>query len=150
MITKETIRNFFEPKKIAVAGASRNPKKFCGALVIELTKKGFEILPVNPNADKINDQKCYKSVEDLPTDVSSLLIVTPKENTDEVLRQAITKGIKNIWVQQFSETKDTIKIAEEYDKEIIYKKCVYMFAEPTVGIHKFHRTIAKLFGRLPK
>jgi hypothetical protein len=49
-----------------------------------------------------------------------------------------------------SETNQTIKIAEEYQKEIIHKKCIYMFAEPVAGIHRFHRTILKLFGMLPK
>ncbi len=81
--------------------------------------------------------------------MKSLLIVTPKNQTDNVLRQAIHKGIKYIWVQQMSETRETVSLAQEYDREIIHKKCIFMFAEPVVGVHKIHRFLAGLFGRLP-
>jgi len=145
---KELINNFFESKKFAMAGVSRNDKKFGNAIFKELIKKDFEIIPVNPNAQEIDGIKCYASVEQLPDEINSLLIATPKKETDNVLRQAINKGIKNIWVQQMSETTETLKIAEEYQKEIIYNKCIYMFAEPVGGFHKFHRTIIKIFGKL--
>jgi len=149
-ITKRHIENFFEAKKLAIAGVSRDPQKFGYLIFNELTNKGYEVLPINPNAKEINGVACFKSVSGLPADVSSLLIVTHKHQTDSVLREAIGKGIKNIWVQQMSETEETIKIAEEYQIEIIYKKCIYMFAEPVVGFHKFHRTILKIFGQIPR
>ncbi|MBN2212933.1 MAG: CoA-binding protein [Bacteroidales bacterium] len=148
--TKKNIENFFEPRKLAVAGASRNPRKFGHGIFKELVKRGYEVIPVNPRADEIDGIKCYHRVSEIPGEVKSLLIVTPREQTDNVLREAINKGISNIWVQQMSETEDTVKIAEEYQVEVIYRKCIYMFAEPVTGIHKFHRTIVKIFGRLPK
>lgn len=149
-VTKTQINNFFEPRKLAIAGVSRNDQKFGNQLFKELRKKDYEVIPVNPNTEEIDGQKCYRSVEDLPADVKSLLITTPKKQTDEVLRCAINKGIPNIWIQQMSETENTIKIAEEYQKEIIFDKCVYMFAEPVSGFHKFHRTIMQIFGKMPK
>jgi len=148
--TRKDIEKFFEPKKLAIAGASRNPKKFGHGIFKELLDKGYEVIPVNPNATEIAGVKCYHTVSEIPGDVKSLLIVTPKENTDGVLREAINKGIRNIWVQQMSETEETIKIAEEFQVDVIHKKCVYMFAEPVSGFHKFHRTIVRIFGGLPK
>ncbi len=150
MVTKRDIEKFLEPKKLAIAGVSRNPKKFGYQVFRDLKAGGYEVYPVNPNADKINGDKCYKSIKDLPADIKSILILTPKKETDNALREAINKGILNIWVQQMSETKDTIKIAEEYQKEIIHRKCIFMFAEPVAGVHNFHRFILKLFGMLPK
>ena len=149
-VTKKAIENFFEPRKMAIAGVSRNPKKFGHVLFKELSEKGIEILPINPKTEEIKGVKCYKSVAELPADIKSILIVTPKEETDAILREAINKGIPNIWVQQMSETEETMKIAEEYQVEIIYKKCAFMFAEPIKSFHKFHRTLVKLFGGMPK
>lgn len=149
-VNKKTIENFFLPRKIAVAGVSRNPKKFGYVIFSELVKKGFELFPVNPNTDEIDGVKCYRQVTELPSEVKSLLIATPKSETDNALRGAINKGIPNIWVQQMSETADTIKIAEEYQVELIHHKCIFMFAEPVGGVHKFHRAMVKLFGGLPK
>ncbi len=150
MVTKKDIEKFLEPKKLAIAGVSRNKRKFGYLVFRDLKASGYEVYPVNPNTDKINGDTCYKSVKDLPADIKSILILTPKKETDNVLREAINKGILNIWVQQMSETRNTLKIAEEYQKEIIHKKCIFMFAEPVRGVHKFHRIILKLFGMLPK
>lgn len=149
-IRKEQISNFFEPKKLAIAGVSRNEKKFGNVIFKELRNKEFDVIPINPNVDEIQGVKCYRTIEDIPTDIDSLLIITPKKQTDTVLKLAIQKGIKNIWVQQMSETENTLKIAEEYNKEIIHHKCVFMFADPVAGVHKFHRAISKILGKLPK
>jgi predicted CoA-binding protein len=149
-VTKQLIDNFFKDKQIAIAGVSRNPKKFGYLVFKELKSKGYKVLPVNPNADVLDDTKCYHQIEKLPSDVESLLILTPKSETDETLRRAINKGIKNIWVQQMSETQKTLKIAGEYEKEIIHHKCIFMFTEPVEGLHKFHRTLVKIFGNIPK
>lgn len=149
-VRRQQIDEFFNGKLIAIAGVSRNPKKFGFTVFKELRDKGYTILPVNPNADSIDGVKCYKDIESLPDKVESMLIITPKEQTDDLLRDGIKKGIKNIWVQQMSDTRDTLKIAEEYDKEIIFGKCVFMFSEPVASIHKFHRSLVKIFGGLPK
>lgn len=150
MVTKKKIDDFLYHKKLAIAGVSRSPKSFSREVCRELKKRGYEVLPVNPNADEIEGEKCYKSVDAIPDAVKSLLILTPKKETDDVLRGAIKKGIENIWVQQMSETADTVKIAREKNVDIISKKCIFMFAEPVSGVHRFHRTLTRIFGGLPK
>lgn len=150
MITRAKIESFLENKKLAIAGVSRNSKKFSHIVYQDLKKRGYDVVAVNPLADNIAGDPSYKSVRDLPEEVKHLLILTPRKETDAVLREAVNKGITSIWVQQMSETEDTVRFAEKYDVELIYKKCIYMFAEPVTGVHRFHRTLAKLFGRLPK
>jgi hypothetical protein len=49
-----------------------------------------------------------------------------------------------------SDTKITVEIAQENNISLITNECIFMFAEPVSGIHKFHRAIKKFFGRLPK
>jgi uncharacterized protein len=149
-VRKQQITDFLESKRLALAGVSRDTKKFGNQVFNDLKKKGYTVLPINPQADTIDGEKCYKSVAELPGDVDSLVIMTPKSTTDSILREAISKGIKNIWVQQTSETSETLKIAEKYQREIISGKCIFMFSEPVTSIHKFHRSMVKLFGGLPK
>ena len=149
-VSKQQIDAFLEDKKIAVAGVSRDIKKFGYVIFRELRFKGYDIIPINPNADEIDGIKCYKSISELPEGIDSLLLATPKKVSDDSLKEAINKGIKNIWVQQHSNTQNTIKLAEEYNKEIISGKCIFMFAEPVNGFHKFHKNLVKIFGALPK
>ena len=133
-----------------MAGVSRNEKKFGNVLFKELIKKQYDVLPINPEAEVIDGVKCFKNIAELPSDVDRLLIVTPKKKTDQVLQEAIRKGIKYIWIQQACETPETAEIAKEHNIEIIFGKCFYMFADPVAGFHKFHRTITKIFGGLPR
>jgi predicted CoA-binding protein len=95
-VSKAQIQNFFDNKSLAIAGVSRNEKKFGNTIFKELLKKDFQVFPINPNTEEIDGHKCFKSVEDLPSNVNSLLITTPKKQTDEVLKMAIQKGIQNI------------------------------------------------------
>ncbi len=150
MVTLNEIQKFLEPRKLAIAGASRNLKKFGGVVFNELQAKGFILYPVNPNAEEIQGVKCYKSVDELPSEVEHLLVLTPKEETDSVIQSAIQKGIKMIWIQQKSETIESVKIIEEAGIPVIHNKCIMMFATPVKGVHGFHRFLTKTFGGYPK
>jgi predicted CoA-binding protein len=150
MTSLNEIQKFLEPHKMAVAGASRDPKKFGGSVFKELKEKGFELFPVNPNADEIQGVQCFKSVADLPDDVTHLYIVTPKSETQEVVDAALKKGIKMIWIQQKSETPEVIKTIEDAGIPLICKKCMFMFVDPVTGPHNIHRFFVKFFGGYPK
>lgn len=150
MTTLNEIRRFLEPQKMAIAGVSRNPKKFGGAIFKELKNKHFELFPVNPEAEEIQGVTCYKSVLDLPADVKHLVIVTPKQQTAGVVKQAIEKGFEMIWIQQKSDTPEAIQLVMKAGIPLIYNKCLMMFADPVKGIHGFHRFLSKTFGGYPK
>ncbi len=150
MVTLNEIQKFLEPRKMAIAGASRNLKKFGGVVFKELRDKGFTLYPINPNAEEIQGIKCYKSVEELPVDVEHLLILTSKEETDSVAQAAIIKGVKMIWIQQKSETPEALKAITEAGIPLIHNKCIMMFASPVKGFHGFHKFLSKTFGAYPK
>jgi uncharacterized protein len=150
MVTMKVIDDFLMPRKFAFAGLSRNPKSFSRQAFASLSEKEYEIIPVNPNTEEIEGKKCYKSIEELPRDVDRILFMTPKSETDKLFTKAIERGMKSIWIQQGSETKETIDLAKEKNFDnLVSKHCIFMFTEPT-GIHKFHRFIMKLIGLLPK
>jgi hypothetical protein len=150
MITRKKINDFYNGKRFAVAGVSRNPKKFGHAVFKDLKENGYDIVPVNPHAESILDTKCYKDIASLPTDLDRLLICTNKQATTKLVQQAIDNGIKHLWIQQGSHTKETLELAQNTNINLIYGKCIFMFAEPVKGFHKFHRNILRFFGRLPK
>ncbi|RLI50136.1 acetyl CoA synthetase, partial [Candidatus Bathyarchaeota archaeon] len=55
---------FFEPKSIAVIGASRKTGKVGYEVLKNILESGFKgkVFPVNPKAEEILGQKCYSSV----------------------------------------------------------------------------------------
>ena len=143
------VARFLSLEKYAIAGVSRDPKKFGQVMFRDLRKKGMDVVPINPMADTIDGVKCFSSVSDLPADVRGLIFMTPKEETLAVAREAIAHGIKDLWVQQGAETKELIGDLEKEDVNLIYKQCIMMFWKPD-GIHSFHRFLKKIFGGLPE
>jgi hypothetical protein len=139
---------FLSAGKYAVAGVSRDPRKFGHVVFKTLLKKGMDVVPVNPATDTIDGVKCYNSVSDLPSDIKGVIFMTPKEETLSVAREAISKGIKNLWIQQGAESKTTISELEKENVNLIHNECIMMFWKPD-GIHSFHRFLKKTFGRLP-
>ncbi|MCK9421403.1 MAG: CoA-binding protein [Bacteroidales bacterium] len=148
-VTKKSIDAFLAPRKLAIAGVSRDPKKFGFSVFKELKEKGFEVIPINPEADNIDGTPCLRHVSELPDDVSSLLIITPRSQTPGIVTEALERKLKNIWIQQMSETPETLILAKTSGVNLIYKQCILMYTDPVKGIHKFHRNIKRFFGRLP-
>ena len=149
MTTLKEIQDFLQPKKLAIAGASRNPKKFGGTVITELSKRGYELFPVHPSAESINGITCYPSIAALPEGVDHLFITTRKSQTTGLVEQATDHGMRMIWIQQYSETPEALKIAEGKGIPVISGKCIFMFSEPVSGPHAFHRWFSKIIGRYP-
>ncbi len=63
MTSKSLVENFLSQKNIAVVGVSRNtneqPRSKLRGILIELKKKCYNVFPINPNAEKIEGDKCY-------------------------------------------------------------------------------------------
>jgi predicted CoA-binding protein len=150
MITMQAINNFLSVKDIAIAGVSRDRKKFGFMVFHELKKKGYTTYPINPNTDSIDETRCYKSVSELPDSATSLYIVTPKATTLQIVKDAVAKGIKNIWIQQKSDTPEALALAKDNGINLIHGECIIMFISPSESFHKFHRFMRKLFGGMPR
>jgi predicted CoA-binding protein len=142
------VARFLSLEKYAVAGVSRDPKKFGNQMFKDLRKKGMDVVPVNPKAETIDDVKCYSSVSELPSDIRGVIFMTPKEETLSLARETIAHGIQDLWIQQGAETKSMIAELEKENVNLINNECIMMFWKPN-GVHSFHRFLKKIFGGLP-
>jgi hypothetical protein len=149
MVTLSQIEEFLGSEPVAMAGVSRNPKKFGFAAFKELKEKGMNIIPVNPHATEINGTKAYNDIKSLPDDVKGLIIMTKKDQTAGVIREAREKGISQIWIQQMADSKEAIKDLEGSGINLITGECILMYYKPH-SIHKFHAGLRKFFRRFPK
>ena len=149
MATLKQIEEFIASEPIAMAGVSRNPKKFGFAAFRELKEKGMNIVPVNPNATEIHGVKVYPDIKSLPDNIRSLIIMTAKQKTAGIVKDAREKGIRQIWIQQMAESTEALKELEDSGINYITKECILMHYKPH-GIHKFHAGIRKFFRSFPK
>jgi predicted CoA-binding protein len=148
-VSLQQISEFIAAEPVAMAGVSRNQKKFGYTAFKELKGKGMKIIPVNPYATEIDGTKVYNNIRSLPDDVKALIIMTKKEETAGIIREAKEKGLKQIWIQQMADSKEAVKELEGSDINFITGECILMHYKPH-SIHKFHRAIKKFFGTFPK
>lgn len=150
MVTKIAVNDFIKQKKWAFVGVSQNKKKFGSFAFKELKTKGIELVAINPNLKTIYDDPVYPSLSALPHSVDAVLIAVPPSKTAQIVQEAVSKGIKHIWLQQGAESAEAIKYCQENGINCIHGECILMFADPVGFPHSFHRFIWKLIGRLPK
>ena len=87
---------FFNPRSIAIIGASENPQKLGHGVLANLIESGFGggIYPINPKSEEILGLKCYRSVLDIPGPVELVVIVVPARFVPAVLEESGQKGAK--------------------------------------------------------
>ena len=88
----------FNPKSIAVVGASRSPTKVGWNVIKKLREDGYKgkIYPVNPRAPPytILGEKVYKSVRDIPEPVDLAIVAVPYFLVKSVLEDCVANGTK--------------------------------------------------------
>ena len=102
------LKLFFEPRAVAVIGASRQRGTIGGEIFHNLLNYGFKgaVYPVNPAASEIENVSAYSSVEAIPGPVDLAVIVVPAAKVVEVAAACARKGVKALVVISagFSET----------------------------------------------
>ncbi len=56
----QLVAEFLRAKRIAVAGASREPGQAANAIFRKLRGCGYEAFPINPNASEVEGARCYQ------------------------------------------------------------------------------------------
>src|SRR5512138_621391 len=97
--TDEKIAKFLAAPAFGVAGASTNRDKYGNKVLRCYLQKGRRAIPVHPREPSIEGVACVRSVAELPAEVASLSIVTPPPVTEQVVEQAIARGVRHVWMQ---------------------------------------------------
>src|SRR5690242_1961861 len=92
------IRDFLAQKRIAFVGISRNPHDFSSSLFDELYRRGYDVVPVNPNAAEIRGRRCFGSVNEIQPPVDGALLMTNAATAEAVVQDCVDAGVSRIWL----------------------------------------------------
>ena len=122
---EELIRKFLDKGNIfAVVGASRNPTKYGHQVYRDLKEAGYEVYPVNPNAEEVLGDKCYPGIESLPVKPDVVDVVVSPKVTEKIVKTCRRLGIGKVWMQPGSESKRAINFCIDNDINVIHTVCV--------------------------
>jgi acyl-CoA synthetase (NDP forming) len=94
----ESLSYLFEPRSVAVIGASDDPGKYGHRVMESIIDAGFEgpVYPINPNLPEVLGRKTYPSTRDLPEPVELAFVVIPARAVLGAIRDCIAAGVKAI------------------------------------------------------
>ena len=119
------IERFLNKKNVfAVVGASRNRQKYGYQVYRDLKNADYKVYPVNPNADEILGDRCYPSLENLPTNPDVINVVVPPKVTERIVKTCRKLGITKVWMQPGSESEMAIKFCDKNGIDVVHGVCV--------------------------
>lgn len=122
-----------ETSTIAVVGLSRDPTKAARRVPSYLAAKGYEVIPVNPNADRIFGKPARADLDEVHESVDMVLVFRPSEEAGDVLRQASLRPEQPVvWLQEGIRNDSAAEEARERGVTVVQDLCIY----------KVHRTLA--------
>jgi len=120
----EQIREILSLNKVAVVGMSKNPSKAAHYVPKYLFENGYEITPVNPSSDEILGKKSYNSVSDIVGDVDIVDVFRPSDQVLPVIREAIKKKPKVIWLQEGIHNLEAEELARSAGIKVVFNRCM--------------------------
>lgn len=152
---KEAASTFLNLERIAVTGVSRTPQSHGGNIVYRrLKERGYDVFPVNPNADEVEGDRCYHDLKSIPADLQGVVIATRPEAADSTVQECIELGIGHVWMHRAfgagSVSPSAAATARRHGIEVIDGGCPLMFGPAADGGHALLRFVCTLTGKVPR
>jgi predicted CoA-binding protein len=115
-----------EMRTIAVVGLSANPERPSHRVASYLKRRGFRIVPVNPNEREVLGEPAVASLRDLPPDVrvDVVDVFRRAEETVAVARDAVAAGARVLWLQEGIVNEEAANVAREGGLRVVMDRCL--------------------------
>ncbi len=136
---ENALDRFFNPRSIAVIGASDDPSRIGGRTLQNILRGGFEgrVFPINPGRSTVQGLKSYPDIESVPESVDCAVIALPGELVVPVALACERKGIRALVIfsagfneagEAGRERQDRLReIVDRSDMRIIGPNCLGAF-----------------------
>lgn len=118
---------------LAIIGATDTPGKYGGIIYRDMKSKGFKVYAVNPGREKVDGDRCYPKVTDLPETPTMAVFVVPAPRGVRVLDDCKAAGVDNIWVQPGAFSPTLRDALEEGGFDWLAEACVMVRARVPVS-----------------
>ena len=122
-----TLRSILDQARtIAVVGLSSKPDRDSYGVSRYLQRRGYRVVPVNPNETEVLGERAYPSLLDVPTDVAIDIVDVFRraDETPSVAEQAVRTGAKVLWLQEGIVNHEARRIAENGGLTVVMGLCI--------------------------
>lgn len=120
----EEIKRILEEYKIiAVVGLSSNPYRPSNGVASFMQRKGYKVIPVNPNDTEVLGETSYIKLSDVPEKIDLVNVFRRSEEAGSVVNEAIEIGAKAVWLQEGVIDEKAAKLAESAGLLVVMDRC---------------------------
>jgi acetyl coenzyme A synthetase (ADP forming)-like protein len=135
-----SLEKFFDPKSVAIVGASTQKTKVGYEILVNMIEAGFpgKIFPVNNKADSIEGLKCFPDLPSIGEVPDLVVIVIPAPVVPEIMVQCgklgvkaviiITAGFKEVGKEGLALEQRISQTASQYGIRVIGPNCLGLIA----------------------
>lgn len=117
---------FEDMRQIAVVGLSRDPMKAARRVPSYLAARGYDVIPVNPHADRILGQEAYKTLSEVEVPVDLVLIFRPTGEAGPFVTEAAARPERPaIWLQEGIHADPEVTAARNEGLVVVQDMCAY-------------------------
>ena len=111
-------------RTVAVIGMSKHSSKAAHYVPKYLIDNGYDVTPVNPNAEKILNISCYDYVSEIEGPVDIIDVFRPSEQISSIIRDCIEKKPKVIWLQEGIHDFESEELARKAGILVVFNRCM--------------------------
>jgi len=159
MLEQHYLTALFEPKSVAVIGASDRENSVGNIIFKNILSSGYKgrLYAINPKHDTIQGQQAYKSIEEIGARVEMAVIATRPQTVPQLIEQCGRSGVRNVIIiaAGFSEAghigaaleRKVLEIARSYNVRILGPNCLGII-RPELGLNATFTKISAKAGNL--
>lgn len=149
------LNGFFNPKSVAIVGASRTKGKTGYEILANMVAGGYEgkIFPINPKSETIDGLKCYPDLKSIGEVPELVIIVVPAKAVPSIMRQCADSGVKSVVIitAGFKEVGEEGKALEQEVVQIAKQSGIRVIGPNCLGVIVPANKLNASFGTdLPK
>jgi acetyltransferase len=159
MLEQHYLTSLFEPKSVAVIGASDRENSVGNIIFKNILSSGYKgrLYAINPKHETIQGQPAYKSIEEIGARVEMAVIATRPQTVPQLIEQCGRSGVRNVIIitAGFSEAghigaaleRKVLEIARSYNVRILGPNCLGII-RPELGLNATFTKITAAPGNL--
>ena len=125
MTANDEIRELLtRTKTIAVVGLSSDPLRPSYGVSQYMQRKGYRIIPVNPNEQTVLGEKAYSSLAAVPDKIDLVDVFRRPEFVPEIIDEVIRLKIDAVWLQEGVVHQPAAKKARDSGVLVVMDKCI--------------------------
>lgn len=151
---KQAAEEFLAQRRIAVAGVSRDARQPANLIYRRLRASGHEVFAVNPTAEEVEGDVCYRAVTDIPDRPDGVVVVTPAGAAVDVVEDCAAAGVPRVWLHRGigpgSLSEEAVDACRRHGIAVIPGGCPNMFGTTSDPGHRGMLKVLQLTGKVPR